>query len=209
MSAQPHTRLTPEEYLELDRASEFRNEYYQGQMYAMAGGSHPQGMLIAALGGELRSCLRGRRCRISVSDVRVRVSEGGLYTYPDVVVVCGEPLYLDNHRDTVLNPTLIIEVLSPTTEAYDRGFKSAQYRTLESLEEYALVSQSEPRVEIFRRQASGDWLLSESVSLEAVCRFDSVGCTLALRDIYDQVTFGEEEVPGAQTEAAPANRRAI
>ena len=197
MSAQPHARLTPEEYLDLERAAEFRHEYYKGQMYAMAGGSHRPVIIIGNLAGELRIALKARPCVVTTSDLRVRVSEGGLYTYPDVVVVCGKPLYLDNHRDTVLNPVLIVEVLSPATEAYDRGFKSAQYRTLESLQEYALVSQSEPRVEIFRRQASGDWLLSESASLEAVCRFDSVGCTLALPDIYDKVSFGEEETPSS------------
>jgi len=92
----------------------------------------------------------------------------------------------------VLNPTLIVEVLSPSTEAYDRGFKFAQYRALESLQEYALVSQSEPRVEVFRRQSSGDWLLSESAGMESVCRFDSVSCTVALKDIYDKVTFGSD-----------------
>ncbi len=125
--------------------------------------------------------------------MRVRVSKTGLYTYPDIVVVCGEPRFVDGLADTLLNPILIIEVLSPSTEAYDRGFKFAQYRTLESLQEYALVSQSEPLVEIFRRQLSGDWLFSVSTGMEAVCRFDSVNCTVAMKDIYDKVTFGGDD----------------
>jgi Uma2 family endonuclease len=129
---------------------------------------------------------------VTTSDMRVRVSKTGLYTYPDIVVVCDPPQYGDGRHDTGLNPTLIIEVLSPSTEAYDRGFKFAQYRALESLQEYALVSQSEPRVEIFRRQSSGDWLLSEAAGTEAVCRFDSVSCAVALKDIYDKVTLGGE-----------------
>jgi Uma2 family endonuclease len=124
--------------------------------------------------------------------MRVRVSKTGLYTYPDIVVVCDPPQYGDGRHDTVLNPAFIVEVLSPSTEAYDRGFKFAQYRALESLREYALVSQSEPRVEIFRRQQSGDWLLSESAGMDAICRFDGVGCTIAVKDIYDKVTFGGE-----------------
>ena len=189
MSAHPQPRLTPEEYLELDRASPFRNEYYNGHMYAMSGGSVPHAIIIGNLTRETGNALRGRPCFVAPSDLRVRVSPDGLYTYPDVVVVCGELKVLDGRNDTVLNPILIIEVLSPSTEAYDRGFKSAQYRTLETLQEYALVSQSEPRIEIFRRQSSGDWLLSEAVGLEAVCHFDSVDSNVNLSEIYANVTF--------------------
>jgi Uma2 family endonuclease len=193
MSAQPQTRLTPEQYLEIDRASEFRNEYYDGRMYAMSGGTHRHALIIFNLGSELRNIVKKRRCMVTSSDVRVRVAPGGLYTYPDLVVVCGEPKYADGRRDTLLNPRLIVEVLSPSTEAYDRGFKSAQYRALESLEEYALVSQSEPRVEVFRRQPGGQWLLSEFAGLDALCRFESVDAVVALSEVYDNVTFGGDE----------------
>src|SRR5712692_7135469 len=155
MSAQPQPRLTPEQYLEIERAAEFRNEYYNGRMYAMSGGSHPHAIVIGNLAFALRSGLGKRPCLVTTSDLRVRVAPAGLYTYPDVVVVCGEPRYADNQIDTLLNPMLLIEMLSPSTEAYDRGFKSAQYRTIESLQEYALVSQAEPRVEVFRRQDGG------------------------------------------------------
>ena len=110
------------------------------------------------------------------------------------------PCFADNQKDTLLNPTLIVEVLSPSTEAYDRGFKFAQYRTVESLEEYVLVAQVEPRVEIFRRQPDGHWLLSEAVGLESMCRFESLDCSLALADIYDKVTFA----PGGPIATRPA-----
>ena len=192
MSAQPQPRLTPEQYLEIERAAEIRSEYYNGRMYAMSGGTHPHAIVMGNLGSELRIALKKGPCLVTTSDMRVRVNKSGLYTYPGIVVVCDPPQYGDGRHDTLLNPALIIEVLSPSTEAYDRGFKFAQYRTLESLQEYGLVSQSEPRVEIFRRQPSGDWLLSESAGMHAVCRFDSVGCTIAVKDIFDKVTFGDE-----------------
>jgi Uma2 family endonuclease len=194
MSAQPQPRLTPEQYLELERAAlDVRSEYYNGRMYAMSGGTHPHAIVIGNLGSELRIALKKGPCVVTTSDMRVRVSKTGLYTYPDIVVVCDPPQYGDGRHDTLLNPTLILEVLSPSTEGHDRGFKFAQYRTLESLREYALVSQSEPRVEIFRRQPSGDWLLSESAGMESLCRFDSVGCTIAMKDAYDKVTFGGDD----------------
>jgi Uma2 family endonuclease len=200
MSAQPQPRLTPEQYLEIERAAEFKSDYYNGRMYAMAGGTHMHALIIFNLGRRLGNALEKRRCLVTASDVRMRVAPGGLYTYPDLVVVCGEPSYLDNRRDTLLNPRLIVEVLSPSTEAYDRGFKSAQYRALESFEEYALVSQTEPRVEVFRRQPGGQWLLSEFAGLHALCRFESVDAAVALSEVYDNVAFGEgETVSGPST----------
>src|SRR5512141_3094593 len=162
MSAQLQPRLTPEQYLGIERSAEIRSEYYNGRMYAMSGGTHPHAIVNGNLGSELRIALKKSPCLVTTSAMRVRVNKTGLYTYPDIVVVCDPPQYGDGRHDTVLNPGLIVEVLSPSTEAYDRGFKFAQYRALESLQEYALVSQSEPRIEIFRRQPSGDWLLSES-----------------------------------------------
>jgi Uma2 family endonuclease len=193
MSAQPQPHLTPEQYLELDRASEFRNEYFNGRMWAMSGGSYRHAMIIARLSRALGNALDGRACGVTSSDVRVCVSADGLYTYPDIVVVSGDPRFADGRSDTLLNPTLVIEVLSPSTEAYDRGFKSAQYRRVESLEEYALVWQTEPRVEVFRRQPGGHWLLSESIGMDAVCPFDSVGASVALAEIYDKIAFDAAE----------------
>jgi Uma2 family endonuclease len=192
MSAQPRPRLTPDEYLKIERAAEFKSEYYGGHMYAMSGGSYAHGLIIANIVAKLWQGLAGKGCSVTASDVRLRVSALGLYTYPDTAVVCGTPAFADDQADTLLNPALLIEVLSPSTEAHDRGFKFAQYRQLESLREYALVSQIEPRVEIFRRQASREWLLSESTGLDATCRFDSVGCGVALAEIYQQVSFSAE-----------------
>jgi Uma2 family endonuclease len=193
MSAQPQPFLTPEQYLELDRASECRNEYYQGRMWAMSGGSYRHAVIIARLSRALGNALDGRPRGVTTSDVRVRIAPEGLYTYPDVAVVCADPKLADGRSDTLLNPALIVEVLSHSTEGYDRGFKSAQYRRIESLEEYALVWQTEPRVEVFRRQPGGHWLLSESIGMDAVCPFDSVGASVALAEIYDKIAFDAAE----------------
>ncbi len=189
MSAQPQPRLTPEQYLEAERAAEFRHEYYNGQIYAMSGGSYQHAQIIAGLIRELGNALKKRPCSVASNDLRLRVSPDGLYTYPDAVVICGEPKFVDDRQDTLLNPTLIVEVLSSSTEAYDRGPKAAQYRKLESLQEYVLVSQAEPRIEVFRRQSGGHWLLSEATGLEAICHFESLECAISLADIYDKVTF--------------------
>lgn len=187
MSAQPVTRMTAEEYLAADRAAEFRSEYYDGFPYAMAGASFPHTTITGNLFLQLKLALRKRRCFVTLPDVRLRVSPGRAYTYPDLMAACGEPTFADDQKDTLLNPALIVAVLSPSTEAHDRGFKFAKYRELESLREYVLVSQTEPRVEKFVRQAGGQWVLSEYVGLDAVCRFESVDCEVALADIYENV----------------------
>ena len=195
MSAYPQPRLTPEQYLEIERAAEFRSEYYNGRMFAMSGGSGPHAFITANCVGELGNRLKDRPYRVAGIDLRVRASASGLHTYPDISVLCVEPQFADRHTDTLVNPALIVEVFSPSTEAYDRGFKFAQYRTLESLQEYVLVSETEPRVEVFRRQPNGDWLLAEYVGLNATCRLESAACAIPLAEIYDKVTFPAEEEP--------------
>jgi Uma2 family endonuclease len=197
MSAQPEPRLSAEEYLAIDRAATTRSEFYNGRMFAMSGGTHTHGRVIGNLSGELHAALKKTGCYVVPSDQRVRVGPNGLYTYPDIVGIFGKPEFADDQRDTLLNPALIIEVLSPSTEGYDRGFKASQYRTLPSLQEYAFVSQTEPRIEIFRRQPAGDWLLAEYAGMDAVCRFTSVNCDLGLADVYDGIIF----------EADPASTR--
>jgi Uma2 family endonuclease len=184
--------MTPERYLEMERAAEFKSEYFEGQVYAMAGGTYPHAAVIANVIGELRRALKQKPCTVTSSDARLRVSPTGLHTYPDVMVVCGEAEFADDQRDTVLNPTLIVEVLSKSTEGHDRGFKFAQYRKLDSLREYVLVSTGEPRVEKFLRQPDGQWLLSESVGMEAVCRFESLDCQILVSEVYYRVTLGGE-----------------
>ncbi len=195
MAAAPTPRLTPEQYLEIERQAQAKSEYYRGQMHAMAGGSADHALIAVKLSAGLDTRLRGRGCLVFSSDLRLRVSPEGLYTYPDVTVVCGVPAFADERRDTLLNPALIAEVLSPSTEAQDRGFKFAQYRTLDSLREYVLVAQFEPRVECYLRQARGDWLLKEFVGLDAVCRLESLGIEIPLRELYENVQFGET-LPG-------------
>jgi len=194
MAAQPRPRLLPEEYLEIERTAEFRHEYWQGEMFAMAGGSARQSVIIFNLGRELGNLLKGRPCLVMGQDMRTRVAPDGLYAYPDVVVVCGEPKFADQRQDTLVNPTLIAEVLSPSTEAYDRGFKFAQYQAIESLQEYVLVAQAEARVEVFRRQPNGRWIYSHYAGMDAVCALESLGCDsidcrVPLREIYDKVEF--------------------
>jgi Uma2 family endonuclease len=195
MSAQAQPPISPEQYLEIERAAEFRSEYYNGRMYAMSGGTYVHAFVMANLIRELGVALRKGPFSVLTSDLRVRVSPGGLYTYPDVIVICGEPRFADDQKDTLLNPSFVVEILSPSTEAYDRGFKSSQYRTIPSLQEYALVSQVEPRVEVYRRGAPGEWLLSEFVGLDAVCHLASLGCQVPLTDIYEKVTFSGEVIP--------------
>jgi Uma2 family endonuclease len=142
-----------------------------------------QGNLYA----ELHRQLRQRACRLYTSDMRVRVNASGLYTYPDATALCGEPQFLDDVRDTLLNPNLIAEVLSPSTEAYDRGRKFEHYRTIESLREYLLVSTERVSAELFTRQADGRWLLSAATKMEDVLDLQSIGCRVALADLYEDV----------------------
>jgi Uma2 family endonuclease len=189
VSAHAQTPLTEEEYFALDSAAEIRSEFYDGAMYAMSGGSYPHGQIILNLGAELRQTLRSRGCFVTANDVRVRVDRNS-YTYPDIVVVCGKPLF-HTQKDTLINPTVLIEVLSPSTEAHDRGLKFHRYRQLESLKEYVLVSQDLPRVETYVRQPSGSWLYSEFAALDSSATFESLDCKIPLAEIYHQVTFSE------------------
>jgi Uma2 family endonuclease len=189
MSTQPKPWLAPEQYLEIERLAEYKSEYYQGEMFAMAGARWNHNLIAGNLVGELRQQLRSRPCSATPSDMRVRVSATGLYTYPDVVVVCGPPQFLDDQRDTLLNPTLIAEVLSPSTEAYDRGRKFEQYRTLESLAEYLLISSQRVSAELFARQPDGRWLLTAAASLEDTLELPATGVNLPLAGLYEKVEF--------------------
>jgi len=181
---------TPEQYLALDREAEFRSEYFAGEMLAMAGASEDHNTITLNVATELRVQLRGGPCRPFSVDMRVRA--GDLFAYPDVVVVCGERRFADDRRDVLLNPTAIVEVLSPSTEAYDRGTKFEAYRGVQSLQEYVLIAQDRPHVDQYLRQPDGRWLLSEAVGLEATIHLSSVGCDLALSEVYDGVSFDTE-----------------
>jgi Uma2 family endonuclease len=189
MSSQPTTYLTPEEYLAMERKAEYKSEYIDGEIAAMTGASRKHNLIVVNISGELRRQLRGRPCEAYSNDMRVRIPSTRLYTYPDVVVVCGEPRFEDDYVDTLLNPTVIIEVLSESTELYDRGKKFGFYRTLESLAEYLLVAQDEMRIEQFVRQSDGRWLLSEHRSPEEAVEIASLQCSLELGEVYDKVDF--------------------
>lgn len=189
MSSQPTTYLTPEQYLAIERKAEYRSEYVDGEMVAMTGASRRHNLIAFNLAREIGQQLKGRPCEGYTSDMRVRIPSSRLCTYPDVVVVCGEPRFEDEHVDTLLNPTVIIEVLSQSTELYDRGRKFAFYRSLESLAEYLLVAQDEYRVEQYVKQADGRWLLSDYRSLDDVVELPSIECKLAVREIYDKVAL--------------------
>lgn len=200
MSSQPKTFLTPEEYLEIERASEFKHEYYAGEMFLMSGASEPHTLVNNNISGEFYVQLRRSRCRAYSNDLRVFIPRTGLYTYPDTIVVCGETrLVEDGHFDTLLNPTLIVEVLSPSTERYDRVKKFDHYRSVESLREYVLVAQDEPRIERFTRTDDGsdEWRYAAANSLESTIDFASINCRLALADVYANVSFPPDDAPPA------------
>lgn len=178
----PVAQLTYAEYVAAEARSETRHEYIAGCVYAMAGGSPRHAALAAALIGELRVALRGRPCQVFSSDLRVRISATGLTTYPDLSIVCGKLMTADDDPHAIVNPLVLVEVLSESTEAYDRGAKAAHYRRIEALAEYVLVSQTEPLIEVYRRNERGHFELIEAragehaelASLEARISVDAV-----------------------------------
>jgi len=187
MASNPRVYITPEQYLELDRKAEYKSEYYNGEMFAMSGGRAPHNSICANLLAELVMQLRKRPCNAYTSDQRVRIPATGAYTYPDASAVCGEPMFLDETRDTLLNPSLIVEVFSPSTEDYDRGKKSKGYRSIGSLAEYLMIASEEIGVELLSRQLDGTWSIREFTNLNDVVELKSVGVRLALADLYDKV----------------------
>jgi Uma2 family endonuclease len=190
-SAAVKTCYSPEEYLALERKATVKHEYHGGSIFAMSGASREHNLISLNLASEIRSQLRDRPCEVYAVDMRVCVRSTGLYTYPDVVAFCGDPQFLDSEVDTLLNPTLLVEVLSPSTEAYDRGRKFAHYRRLDCLREYVLVAQERMLVERYTRQEEG-WNLTEMSGHEDVLRLSSIGCEVPLREIYARVAFPAE-----------------
>ena len=187
MSSLPVTRCTPEQYLEMERQADHKSEYYGGEIFARAGASEAHNLVVTNLVGELSARLKGHPCKTYPSDMKVEVGPAGLFTYPDVTVVCGETRFHDDRRDMVQNPTVLVEVLSPSTEAYDRGEKFVQYRRLPTLTDYLMVSTTERRIEHYVRQTDNQWLLSEITNPEAAVILATLGCELPLSEIYDRV----------------------
>ncbi|EDN69910.1 protein of unknown function DUF820 [Beggiatoa sp. PS] len=194
MSAQPQLAiLTPAEYLAIERQAKYKSEYFEGEIFAMSGASPEHNQITINIVGELYAQLKKRPCRVFMSDMRVKVSPTGLYTYPDVVAFCDPPCFDDKQKDTLLNPNVIIEVLSDSTEGYDRGKKFQHYRTLDSLQEYLLIAQNKCQIEHYVRQPNNQWLFSETNELEATIDLPSIECSLVLSDIYDKVDFKKDQ----------------
>lgn len=180
-------QLTEAEYLDIERRAEFKSEFLDGEMFAMAGGSEAHSLIAANLVREVGNRLKGKRCVVFNSDLRVKIEATGLFTYPDLSVVCGPRRFFD--QDTLLNPRLLAEVLSESTEAYDRGKKFEHYRQIPELQEYLLVSQTEPRIEQFTRQPDGHWMLRDASGLKATLELPSLEITLALAEVFANVSF--------------------
>ncbi|KYF60090.1 hypothetical protein BE08_37895 [Sorangium cellulosum] len=182
----PETKLSPEEYLALERSSELKHEYADGEVFAMSGGTREHSLIAANVVGELRSALRARPCEAHASDLRIKNVTANRYVHPDASVVCGQPLFEDEHRDTLLNPTAVFEVLSESSERYDRGNKFALYRGIPSITDYVLLSQLRVEIEHFCRQPNGTWLLRVLGPGEQL-QLASIGCELAVDELYLKV----------------------
>ncbi len=183
-------QFSPEEYLEFERGSADRHEFIDGQIHAMAGESLAHSQVCTNLSGEARTALKGKPCQVLSPNMKVRTSNASLFSYPDVTIVCGEPRFHDSKTDVLINPTVVFEVLSPSTERYDRTTKFMRYRMgNETLIDYILVSQEKPFVEHFTRQEDGDWRYRSYSSLTDSFEIESVECSLNLAEIYDRVEF--------------------
>ncbi|MGA0556376.1 Uma2 family endonuclease [Larkinella sp. VNQ87] len=187
MSAQPKPYYNPEVYLELERQAAHKSEYFRGEIFATAGASRNHNRIKENLSIGIGSYLKGKRCQSFSSDMRLHIPSNGLYTYPDLVVVCGEPQMLDAAFDTLLNPTIIVEVLSESTKNYDRGEKFALYRQLPSFREYLLIDSEAVRAEAWFKPEDGFWTLrQETGQIEDSLTIQTLDFTLPLRDMYDQ-----------------------
>jgi len=191
------------EYLARERRAEHKSEYFRGEIFAMAGGTEQHNLIVLNLGSELREQLKKRECRVYPSDMRVRIPSG-LYTYPDVTVACGEPKFLDQRRDTLLNPMVIVEVLSESTEAYDRGKKSEHYRQIASLQHYLLVAADRAHIEVYTRRGNQPWELTEATGLHSSIDLTAIECRLSLAEVYHKVALEQNEGTGP-AESPPAS----
>ncbi|MEA5459265.1 Uma2 family endonuclease [Arcicella sp. LKC2W] len=189
MSALPKiSHYSPEEYLHLEREANYKSEYFQGEIFAMAGASENHNMISRGISGALFNHLRGKKCTHYSSDMKLHIPANTLYTYPDLMVVCGDKKFLDDGKDVILNPVIIIEILSKSTEAYDRGEKFALYRSIPSLREYVLISSTSIRAEVMRKENDlGLWFLaSEADTLEGSIEIKNIDLTLSLSGIYEE-----------------------
>jgi Uma2 family endonuclease len=189
MTAEPKHRVSPEEYLALEESSKIRNELVNGVVLAMSGNTFPHIVIVRNLIVELNGRLRGKPCNVFSNELKVKVELTGDYFYPDLVGVCGAPVFDGANQVTLLNPTLLIEVLSPSTEAYDRGEKFQHYQQIPTLREYALVSQDAARVELYTRGGDSAWTYTMIAGPEAIATFTSIDAAVPLADIYAEIAF--------------------
>ncbi|MBI5653021.1 MAG: Uma2 family endonuclease [Chloroflexi bacterium] len=188
MLARKKMFFTPEEYLNMEEAAAYKSEYYNGEIFAMAGGTSDHSLVAVSLTVELGQQLKGKPCRLYNSDMRLYIKQGGLFTYPDIMVVCGKIEFMANRKDTLANPLLIVEVLSDSTRAYDRGEKFNFYKTLPTLQEYILVECETARVERYQR-AGEKWTVETYEGLDAIVPLESIDCQVVLKMIYDKVSW--------------------
>ncbi len=192
MTAQPKRDMTEAEYLDHERASITKSDYYDGHVYAMTGAKEPHNLIAGNVIASLHGQLRRKPCRVYPSDMRVKVIQTGLNTYPDVVVLCGLPQFVDEKRDTITNPIVIIEILSPSTERYDRGMKFRHYRSIETLRDYILIAQDRQHIEHYTRHENGQWLFEETSINEERISIQSIECVLSLEDTYEKVELMQD-----------------
>ena len=200
MSAMPHKqnpmRMTEAEYLLFERESDIKHEFLNGRVYAMAGASWEHNQIFTATLASLYAQLRGKNCTANPSDQRVKVMQTSFIAYPDISVVCGEPRFAGDEYETITNPIVIIEILSDSTEGYDRGVKFQNFRNFPTLQDYILISQDKARIEGYTRQDNGKWLLTDTIGLNSVHKIASIECVLKLKEIYERIIFPENNDNG-------------
>jgi Uma2 family endonuclease len=194
---QPTRRFTPQEYYELERKAEYKSDYYDGEIFDMSGGTAGHSDISANITGSLWVRLRGKSCRVAESNQRLKIQATGLRCYPDISVYCGPRKFdeEDRYSETAINPTVLFEVLSPGTESYDRGLKSENYRRIESLQAYVLVSQDWTHVELYERQADQTWRLSVRSDRAGSVSIECISIELPLSEIYDRIEFPPSTIP--------------
>jgi Uma2 family endonuclease len=189
MSTVPRHYITADEYLHRERQAEYRSEYFRGEMFAMAGASANHNLIALNTGSHLREQLKKKPCRVYPSDLKLRIEATGLYTYPDLSVVCGEPQLETDAGDVLLNPIVLVEVLSDSTEAYDRGKKFEHYRTIPSLQHYVMIAQDRHSIDCFSRAADGSWSMTSGQGLNGKITLGAIGSELVGTEVYDKVVF--------------------
>lgn len=195
MSTAPNRRYTPEEYLAIERDVETKHEFYRGELFAMSGASRVHNRITVNLSASLQTQFKDRNCEHFVNDMRVKISATGLYTYPDVVVTCEKPQFEDDVLDTLVNPQVVMEVLSDSTEKYDRGKKFEHYRRIPTLQCYVLISHDRAHVDRFLLDEKGQWVLSDFNGLDAILDLPTIDCRIPLAEIFAKVDF-PEATPG-------------